>query len=158
MKNATLCFLLRRGSPREILLGVKKRGFGVGKLNGLGGKILPGEAPRAATVREIAEESHVVVRPETLRPAGTITFHFPYESSFDHHVHVFTATEWNGTPRETAEMAPAWFRIDRIPYDRMWADDPHWLPRVLAGKQIDGVFTFAEDNETLSHWSVDERT
>ncbi|OIP76236.1 MAG: hypothetical protein AUK09_02515 [Parcubacteria group bacterium CG2_30_36_38] len=37
MKQATLCLLIKRDS-KEILLAMKKRGFGVGKWNGVGGK------------------------------------------------------------------------------------------------------------------------
>jgi len=154
MKDATLCFILRGDPTRETLLGVKKRGFGEGKLNGFGGKILPGEPLRVATVREVEEETRLVLSPDALRPAGTVIFLFPFEPAFDHHVHVYTTSECRGEPQETAEMAPAWFPIDRIPYDRMWADDPHWLPLVLAGKRIDALFTFASNNESLHSWSI----
>ena len=40
MIEATLCFLLRKD---EILLAKKKYGFGVGKWNGVGGKVEKGE-------------------------------------------------------------------------------------------------------------------
>lgn len=156
MKRATLCFILRDRTPREVLLGLKKRGFGVGKVNGFGGKIQPGESIREAAVREVAEESHLIIHPESLRPAGTVTFYFPYRPSFDHHVRVFTTVDWTGSPVETDEMAPSWFRTDRLPFHRMWADDAHWLPLVLDGKQVDASFAFAADNETLISHSVRE--
>jgi hypothetical protein len=34
---------------------------------------------------------------------------------------------------------------DQIPYERMWADDAHWMPRLLAGEKFRGWFEFAED-------------
>jgi len=156
MKDATLCFIFRDRPPQEVLLGLKKRGFGTGKLNGFGGKIQRGESLIEAATREVQEETTLILPASTLRPAGTVTFVFPFEPSFDHHVHLFTATQWIGRPRETAEMAPGWFPIDRIPYARMWADDPHWLPRVLAGRKIKATFTFAEDNESLTAWKIHE--
>ena len=155
MKNATLCFILTE-DRRWILLGRKERGFGAGKYNGFGGKILPGETPRAAAAREIAEESHVTVDPKGLRDAGNVTFWFPYQPSFDHYVHVFVTTKWHGEPRDSAEMTPRWFRVDDIPYEEMWADDLHWIPLVLAGKSIEAAFTFDEDNESLSEWIIKE--
>ena len=157
MKNATLCFILRDGPVCQILLGVKKRGFGAGKVNGFGGKIRPGETLEEATVREIQEETTLVLSADALRPAGTITFYVPFESSYDHHVHVFTTSEYSGKASETAEMTPDWYPVDAIPYDRMWADDPHWLPLVLDGRRIDATFTFAEDNESLASWTIRER-
>jgi hypothetical protein len=30
-------------------------------------------------------------------------------------------------------MAPQWFPIDAIPYDKMWPDDRFWLPLLLQG-------------------------
>jgi len=69
-------------------------------------------------------------------------------------VHAFLATRWEGEPAESREMVPAWFAFDEIPYDRMWQDDPHWLPRVLAGERLRGRFVFAEDNETVAHVEI----
>ncbi|MEM4548010.1 MAG: NUDIX domain-containing protein, partial [Thermofilaceae archaeon] len=43
--HAVLCFLLRDG---EVLLIRKKKGFGAGKLVGVGGRIEPGETPEEA--------------------------------------------------------------------------------------------------------------
>ena len=156
MIEATLCFIVDGTPPDRILLGRKKRGFGQGKLNGLGGKVRPDETPIRTIVREVREEAGVIVSPDGLRSAGTITFHFPFERSFDHHVHLFVASDWEGDPRESAEMAPAWYAIDAIPYDRMWADDRHWLPHVLAGRRICAQFAFAVDNETVADWTIEE--
>jgi 8-oxo-dGTP diphosphatase len=101
MKQATLCFLIRRGAPDAVLLGLKKRGFGCGKYNGFGGKIEPGEDARQAVVREIAEEAGLAVRTEDLVPAGRVTFFFPANPAFDHDVALFVATVWRGEPCES---------------------------------------------------------
>lgn len=154
MKRATLSFLIQRGQTDSILLGRKKRGFGCGKYNGLGGKIEPGEDEKAAAVREIAEEAEVAVDPSDLSPAGHITFYFPAMRSFDHDVTLFVAERWRGEPRETEEMAPEWFPVNALPFRRMWQDDAYWLPLVLAGRVIEAEFTFAGDNETIATSSV----
>ena len=50
-----LCFLLREGPDgREVLLGRKKRGFGHGKVVGLGGHVELGESAAEAARRELA--------------------------------------------------------------------------------------------------------
>jgi len=156
MIEATLCFIVDGSPPDRILLGWKKRGFGRGKLNGLGGKVRPDETPIRTIVREVGEEASVIVSPDSLRPAGTITFHFPFERSFDQHVHLFITSNWEGEPCESDEMAPAWYPIDAIPFDRMWDDDRYWLPHVLAGRRIRAEFTIGEDNETVADWTIEE--
>ena len=60
MKTTTLCFLVKEG---EVLLAMKKRGFGVGKWNGVGGKVKEGEDVFLSAVREIKEEIGVDVEP-----------------------------------------------------------------------------------------------
>jgi ADP-ribose pyrophosphatase YjhB (NUDIX family) len=50
MKEATLCLLIEGD---KILLAMKKRGFGVGKWNGLGGKVALGEKIIDAAIREL---------------------------------------------------------------------------------------------------------
>jgi 8-oxo-dGTP diphosphatase len=99
MTNATLCYIVRDEPDRRVLLGRKKRGFGAGKLNGFGGKIRPNETVCAAAVREVWEETGLAVSPEALQPAGTVTFFFPGQPSFDLHVHVFLVTVWAGEAR-----------------------------------------------------------
>jgi 8-oxo-dGTP pyrophosphatase MutT (NUDIX family) len=155
MIEATLCFILDGSPPTRILLGRKKRGFGYGKHNGLGGKVRPDETPVRTIVREVEEEAGVIVSPDTLRSAGSVTFRFPCNPAFDHHVHVFVTTVWEGKVRESAEMAPVWFPIAKIPYDLMWDDDRYWLPFVLSGKRIRAEFSFAKDNETVAAWAIE---
>jgi len=154
MKEATLCFIVEGDPVRRVLLGMKKRGFGAGKYNGFGGKVNRGESIREAAVREVEEEASLRIDPDSLRAAGTVTFFFPAEPDFDHHVHLFLAPKWESEPQESEEMSPAWFDVDRIPHDRMWEDDAHWLPLVLAGKRIRARFTFASDNETPVDWEI----
>ena len=154
MIHATLCFVIREGSPSHILLGKKKRGFGVGKLNGIGGKLALGESPEDGIIREVHEEVGLTISKETLHPTGHITFRFPFHPEFDHFVHVFLTTEWEGEPIESAEMLPAWFPVNEIPFERMWQDDAYWLPIVLKRKTISAEFEFGDDNETVVSWAI----
>lgn len=134
----------------EVLLGLKKAGFGAGKYNGIGGKIEPGESVTTAVSREVLEEVGVRVQERDLRPAAHLTFEFPHRPEWDQIVHAYQAWEWAGVPQESAEMEPHWFAVDQIPYSRMWADDVHWLPRVLSGERVRAWFSFCADNETVA--------
>jgi len=155
VRDATLCLLVRGDPPEEILLGLKKTGFGMGKYNGFGGKVEPGETVERAAVREVAEEIGIQVAEKDLEPAACLTFLFPADPDSDKRARVFLVTKWEGEPAESAEMRPAWFGVDDIPFEQMWQGDVHWLLRVLAGERIRGRFVFGEDNETVVTWEVD---
>ncbi|MDF2634647.1 MAG: hydrolase [Pelosinus sp.] len=151
MYSTTLCFLIR---DNEILLGMKKTGFGQGKYNGFGGKIKQGETVLQATVRELEEESGILVEEEQLEHVGILDFIFPASPQLRHDVHIFLARSWQGEPLETEEMRPQWFLHSAIPYAQMWQDDIFWLPKVLAGETIKGSVVFAENNEDLSEINI----
>jgi 8-oxo-dGTP pyrophosphatase MutT (NUDIX family) len=161
LKQATLCFLVKEDPVEFVLLGMKKRGFGSGKLNGFGGKVEPGETIEEAVIRELWEESGVNTYPESIERMGELTFIFPSVPEdkkwhWDQVVHVFLVRDWEGEPKESEEMAPVWFNVKHIPFDKMWQDDKHWLPMILCGKKIVGKFVFGEDNEKLIDVEIDE--
>jgi len=72
---------------------------------------------------------------------------FDFVEGLKLHCTVFHGTEFTGTPTETREAKPEWFRISEIPYDRMWADDQYWLPQMLAGQRFQAWFRF--DGEAM---------
>ena len=56
-----------RTCHRRVLLGMKKRGFGVGKWNGFGGKLHANETMVECAARELHEESGYGERPRVER-------------------------------------------------------------------------------------------
>ena len=63
----TLCIIYQ---DRKILLGMKKRGFGVGKWNGFGGHVEEAESTEEAVKREVFEEAGLKVK--SLEKMGVI--------------------------------------------------------------------------------------
>lgn len=151
VRRVVLCFLVRDvDGRREVLLGRKKRGFGTGKVVGLGGHLLSGETERDAAAREVAEESGLSVDPGDLLAAGGLLFTFPARPEWDMHTTVFVATRWRGVPQETEEIAPQWYGVNRLPLDLMWSDAAAWIPDVLDGHAIGGTVVYGEDNEAMA--------
>lgn len=144
-RQATLLFLLR---DDQILLAMKKRGFGAGRWNGVGGKPEANETIEQTAVRECKEE--IGVTPKNYHQVGTLNFHFA-DKTLNQQVIVYLCTTWAGTPRETEEMRPQWFKTRDIPYDAMWPDDALWLPKVLAGSFVEGSFTFNDKDVITKH-------
>ena len=137
-ERGTLCFVLQED---KILLIEKKRGLGAGKVNGPGGRIEPGETAEQAAIRETQEE--IGITPVGIAWAGELSFQF--RDGYSLHCSVYRASEFRGELVETAEAKPFWQPVSGIPYDRMWADDEHWMPRLLAGEKFRGWFEFEQD-------------
>ncbi len=144
MKHATLCVVV---NGNNILLGMKKKGFGAGRYNGFGGKVEPGESVEAAAVRELREESGL--QAVSAKKHAVLTFKFPHKPEWDQVVHVFVTDNWTGSPAESDEMVPEWFQADNLPFGQMWSDDPHWLPHVISGKFVTATFVFSPDEKIL---------
>jgi 8-oxo-dGTP pyrophosphatase MutT (NUDIX family) len=145
MTDRTLCFLTRGDPPDEVLLGLKKAGFGAGKYAGFGGGMEAGESIQAAAVRELAEETGIRLAESDLIKVGQLRFIFPYRPDWSQVVHVFRVKSWTGEPVESSEMRPAWFKISEVPYTSMWSDAPHWLPLILSGKRVSGRLVLKSD-------------
>lgn len=147
--RATLCFLVK---DKKILLAMKKRGFGKGKWNGVGGKLKEGESAYDAMVRETSEEIGVTVK--SSKKVAELVF-YNYDGSgretANMKVDAYIATSWDGEPAESEEMAPRWFNLSEIPYGEMWADDIYWLPKVLEGKTLRFYALFSDGEHIKEH-------
>ncbi len=144
-EDAVLCFIR---SENRLMLIRKKTGLGAGKINAPGGRIESGEAALNAAIRETQEE--IGLTPSGLRQVAELNFIFT--DGYSLRGFVFFANSFTGTPISTPEADPMWCDIDKIPYGEMWADDIHWLPRVLAGEKIVGRFIF--DGERMMDGEV----
>lgn len=147
MKKSTLLFLIKRSAaaPHEITdicLAMKKRGFGAGRWNGVGGKVVEGETVRDAAIRETREEIGVAVH--DLTKVAELTFIFSHNPLWNQVMHVYFCEAWEDVPSESEEMRPQWFPVNALPFPEMWPDDIFWIPPVLAGKLVKGSFTFGE--------------
>lgn len=151
MRDTTLCFPV--DTKGRILLGRKKRGFGVSKWNGFGGKIEPGETFRQCAIRELQEETGLQAKGEDLDLVGLLDFRFIAAPELNHLGYVYFVRSYEGIITETEEMEPKWFSAESLPYEQMWKGDKTWIPLLLTGKRIKGTVTFAEDNDTV--YSID---
>lgn len=148
-KVLTLCIVQKEG---EVLLGMKKRGFGQGRWNGFGGKVKGEETIEVAARRELKEEAGIEV--ETLEQVGILEFAF--EGSREMlEVHVFKGYGVIGRPCESEEMKPEWFDVAKIPFEDMWPDDTHWFPLFLSNKKFKGAFLF-DENDSIVDMALNE--
>ena len=167
MRDTTLLFLIKKSASNEetavvtdICLAMKKRGFGVGRWNGVGGKLNPGESVEDAAIRETFEEIGVRVcngkknngaigGRNDLNITAELEFLFANKPEWNQLVHVYFCEKWEGEPIESEEMKPEWFKVADIPFKDMWPDDPFWLPKVIAGDFVKASFTFGDGDVIL---------
>eukprot|EP00941_MAST-03F_sp_MAST-3F-sp1_P003769 g3769.t1 len=158
MKRLSLVFIID-WQAHKILLALKKRGFGAGKINGFGGKLENGETMLACAKRELLEESHLNIKENCLWHQGLLRFHMKKDGMVDKstgkvqkdlHVSVFSVDAealGDQVAEETEEMKPQWYNFDNVPFEKMWPDDKDWFPFLLEKKRFCGKFTFRNENE-----------
>lgn len=144
LRDTNLIFLIKKqnGSISEVCLALKKRGFGMNRWNGVGGKLEAGETIEEAARRETKEEIGAEIG--ALEKIAELSFYFPHNPSWNQLVHVYFSESWTGEPVESEEMRPNWFQVMDIPFKDMWPDDIYWLPQVLEGNKVRASFTFGE--------------
>ncbi|KAG2752263.1 hypothetical protein P692DRAFT_201838554 [Suillus brevipes Sb2] len=147
----------------KVLLGLKKRGFGINKYNGFGGKVELGETLTEAAIRELKEEAGIDA---PLEHTGSLLF-MTKGAGWAFQIEIFSAHSYSGTPTESDEMRPEWFSfaspvsdadaiVPPIPYETMWDGDIHWLPLLIQGQKfvgrIDSVMQDDGEFAMTRHW------
>jgi 8-oxo-dGTP diphosphatase len=140
---AVLCYIFEKN---KVLLIEKLTGFGQGKVSAPGGHIEEGETASEAAIREVKEEVDLTVKDLVFK--GTLEFQF--SDGLSMRGYVFFTNSYAGEPKESIEARPFWADVDNLPYNRMWADDEHWLPVAMDGKTFKGRFIF-DGEAMLSH-------
>ena len=143
--DGVVCYIRDSG---RVLLQLKNEGrWGGGWWNGPGGKLHDGESPAAAAVREVREETGLIVR--DLFEHGALTFYFGDAPEPEFTIHIFSTSTFAGEVYANEEGSLEWIAEGALPYDQMWPDDRIWLPHMLAGERFTGVFRLTADHRTL---------
>jgi 8-oxo-dGTP diphosphatase len=150
---ATLGFVMSPDRSRVLLVHRNRRPSDahLGKYNGLGGKVEPGEDVVTCVHREIREESGLECAEITLR--GTISWPGFGQSGEDWFGFLFRIDRYTGTPwAENADGPLVWVDVSRILELPLWEGDHHFLPLIFSGeKQFHGVMPY-RDGRPVS-WS-----
>lgn len=147
MQRSALACLLRE---KRVLLAIKNDGTYKGCRAAYGGKVEPSEKVKTAVVREVKEESKLVLREDDLYLSAIITTLFNNKPRFE--MHIFTAWQWKEDPQSTAEMRdPRWFAFDRLPMRQLIPADRIWMPRVLQGEMFNADIHVDKIDTALPH-------
>lgn len=150
MIRATICEIVKDG---KILLQKKSVGrFGEGKWNGPGGKLDPDETPKQGVIREVKEETGLLIIEPEIR--GEIDFYFGEKLKPDWSTYIFLATKFAGKINPSEEGELRWFNLVEIPYNQMWPDDSYWLPPLISGKIVKAIFWYDEGGSTIKKYKL----
>jgi 8-oxo-dGTP pyrophosphatase MutT (NUDIX family) len=153
MKKIMSLVVIQQG--KKVLLGLKKRGFGVGRWNGFGGKLVQGETVEESAIRETKEEAGIDLI--NLKKIGIMDFSYINGNDDKLEVHLFKSTKFSGKQTESDEMKPAWFDVNKIPFEKMWPSDKYWYPLFLQNKNFKANFVFDKPlSDRIIKYSIQE--
>lgn len=139
MKLATLCYV-RRDSQTLMVHRIKKANdMHQGKWNGLGGKLEPGETPEECAIREIREESGLVITDPLLK--GVLTFP-AFANDEDWYAFVFVARQFTGELIDSPEGRLAWIEDVDLSSLNLWEGDRIFLPWLEKPGFFSGKFVY----------------
>jgi 8-oxo-dGTP diphosphatase len=147
MKLATLCYLKADGKTLMIHRIKKENDMHQGKWNGLGGKLDPGESPEECVIREVREESGLVIVKPHLK--GVLTFP-KFAKNEDWYAFVYLAREFSGYMIDSTEGVLKWIRNDRLLELDLWAGDYIFLPWLEQPGFFSGKFIY-QSGELLDY-------
>ena len=113
--------------------------YHLGKWNGLGGKFESGESPEECAIREIKEESGLVVKNITMK--GIITFPM-FDGIEDWYVFLFVANEFSGELIDSNEGNLKWIQNKKLTEINLWEGDKIFIPWLFKDKFFSAKFNY----------------
>ena len=149
MKLATLCYVIDNEKKQTLMLHrVKKENdMHKGKWNGLGGKLEKGETPEECVIREVKEESGLIIK--NPRMHGFITFPF-FDGTNDWYVFLFTANDYSGKLIDSREGNLEWIPNKKVISLDLWGGDKIFLKWLYEEKFFSAKFVY-KDGKLISH-------
>ena len=139
MKLATLCYIQKDGKTLMLYRNKKENDYHEGKWNGLGGKFEPGESPEECAVREIKEESGLIVK--SIKMKGFITFPM-FDGKEDWYVFAFVIDEYEGELIDSPEGQLEWIPNDKLKDLNLWDGDQIFIPWLFQEKFFSAKFNY----------------
>jgi 8-oxo-dGTP diphosphatase len=120
-----------------------------GKWNGLGGKFEQGETPEECVIREVKEESGLLIKNPKMH--GFITFPL-FDGMKDWYVFLFTAREFEGKLIDSSEGQLEWIKNEKLLELNLWEGDKEFISWLLDDKFFSAKFVY--ENGKLKDYKV----
>ena len=120
---STLCYIEKNGCWLMLHRVKKKNDLNHDKWIGVGGKFEEGESPEDCLLREVGEETGLILTDYRFR--GLVTF--VSDEAPTEYMHLFTATGFTGTLRDCNEGTLEWVPIPQVETLPLWQGDKLFL-------------------------------
>ena len=133
--NTTLCYIEENNSYLMLHRTKKEKDYNKDKWIGIGGKFENGESPEDCAVREVREETGLMIEPSDLEYCGIVTFvDVSQPEAYTEFMHVFRARKFSGELKTDCPEG----ELEWVPLSKL-KELPHW--------QADEIFyDFLEQN------------
>ena len=128
MREGVLCLIT---SQNKVLLFLIEYTPIDRKWTGIGGFVNHGETHEDALLREVQEESFIVISKKNLNKTAELVLN-------ELIMHVYITDKWTGdlVARDPSIKDIKWFDFDSLPYDQMFEGSNEWMLRVWNGEKI----------------------
>ncbi len=149
-----LSFLLHQ--EKVLLIRIAEdRGTWSGHLNGVGGHIERGEDPRSAALREIKEETGLILSPSSLYLSGVVTVDVGNSPGVG--LYIFVGETETSETHSSDEGTTEWIDVDDFERQTLVKDLPVLLPRAIKSyhdkQPFCAVITFDENGSPNIHFN-----
>jgi len=147
MQLATLCYVMKDNKTLMLFRNKKPNDVHEGKWNGLGGKFEKGETPEECVIREVKEESGLMIKNPKLH--GIITFPM-FDGKKDWYVFMFTVKDFEGELIDSNEGKLEWIENEKLLDLNLWEGDKIFIPWLFQEKYFSAKFIY-ENKKLISH-------
>ena len=149
--QTTICYIEKDGKYLMLHRNKKKIDINKDKWIGVGGKFEKGESPEECVIREVKEETGLILKSYKLR--GVITYNLL--GIDDEYMYIFTSDDFEGELTNCNEGDLEWVEKDKIYELNLWEADKIFLKKL---NDDDNFFTMkcVYDKDKLISYCLNE--
>lgn len=146
MKFTTLCYIEKDNKWLMLYRNKKKNDLNEGKWIGVGGKFEEKESPEECLLREVKEETGLILTKYKLRCLVT----FVSDIWETEHMYVFTATEFTGELKNCTEGELYWIDKEKVKDLPTWEGDKLFLDKMESQEEFFTLKVQYEGNKLVN--------